>query len=809
MQSQQKKVKWSRGETASALEERTDTGITEVSVSLMENCMADIYGNISRRPALKIMDTEIASISTTYNPLIRQPGKTFPFYISEDDFILINVDYRAYIKGIRIKNKKIVYAVQDTTTANITGISTSATPDTTITFAQQNNYAIIATNGWAIKLTITLGQGNAFSINTEKWNFTAGWYAPNGTQTKAVSILSAIWNKDKLGFTSYTYTEKNGQSTVWSYIDSGLTTPDQAREIEQQIPAGSIIQFPNNGAYMRFEGTSVTDSSGAYEWYFQDTTFTGGLKWSDSVPSTGTYIKAQTTGSITGNLQATVKIYQNGVNTKTVVVNTWFIMVATSGGFIKWDWLTLDGSEGGWSAASNPKIGIYGPLLTPAAASDKTDTIINVEYGYINLTPETGQLLPTPSVVTFNDQRLWAAGWKIENTSDQYALVVGSQIAKYADFKNDYNLANEAITLDILTKYREDVLHLIDYNGLKIFTTGAEWAYINGSSVKQSTNGSLKACAPIVFGSLCLYADQTGNQIRAMQYELQSDIFNSSIINHMTPKDLIWNPICMAQYEDKINNTGRHLFIINSDTDENPRVATSNFVPGNQATIWSRWNTQRIVEEGNAFFEPYNKPLIHEIVDTKKYPIFMVYVDADKEAALWPAILDFESEADLLTQVDESGFYYPCLLKTGTGLTIGAGYMPNVTVAVYSDGVYQYETTTNNNGELVRKPTGLTNVTVGMPINARIVSHPIDVGGKTKTITKRIAKAVMSVRNTEPGAVTINGKTGYMNPAKDTINFYGVTGMKRETIYTITNNKGAKFTIESLTMNIEYGTLIS
>ena len=67
----------------------------------------------------------------------------------------------------------------------------------------------------------------------------------------------------------------------------------------------------------------------------------------------------------------------------------------------------------------------------------------------------------------------------------------------------------------------------------------------------------------------------------------------------------------------------------------------------------------------------------------------------------------------------------------------------------------------------------------------------------------------MSVRNTEPGAVTINNKTGYMNPAKDMINFYGVTGMKREIIYTITNNKGAKFTIESLTMNIEYGTLIS
>ena len=42
MQSQQKKVKWSRGETADALEERTDTGITNVSVSRLENCTCDI-----------------------------------------------------------------------------------------------------------------------------------------------------------------------------------------------------------------------------------------------------------------------------------------------------------------------------------------------------------------------------------------------------------------------------------------------------------------------------------------------------------------------------------------------------------------------------------------------------------------------------------------------------------------------------------------------------------------------------------------------------------------------------------------------
>ena len=67
----------------------------------------------------------------------------------------------------------------------------------------------------------------------------------------------------------------------------------------------------------------------------------------------------------------------------------------------------------------------------------------------------------------------------------------------------------------------------------------------------------------------------------------------------------------------------------------------------------------------------------------------------------------------------------------------------------------------------------------------------------------------MSVHDTPAGAITINGKTGYTNPRIDHICFYGVTGMKDEIKYTITNNNGAMFHLESLLMNIEYGTLDS
>lgn len=793
MQSQQKKVKWSRGETASALEERTDTGITEVSVALMENCMADIYGNISRRPALKLIPMADQNISMFGFGAYMQNPTVFPFYISEDDFVLVFVQSESPLYSVRVKNGTIV------SEANSGPISVSAfSDDDHISYAQQNNYMIVACDKWISKIKIelqsTVFTPEAYGITLEPFVFSGNWYAPNGTQTKAVRIATVEWNKDKQGFTSYTYTDKNGESTVWSYIDAGTTTVEGLNDIINNIPLGSILQFPNNGAYMRFEGISVIDITSSqilgniqYKFIYPEINFDGTLTPSDTVPSTGKYIQITNTIGV-------FNFYENGALIESRKAGPYVMVVANST-------FKRNGANT-WVDVADPEIGIYGPLLTPAAASDKTDTDVNVEYGFVNLTPQENARLPAPSVLCFSDQRLWAGGWNIASADDQYALVIGSQIARYNDFKNDYNLDNEAITLDILTKYKEDVLHLVDYNGLKLFTTGAEWAYADGQPVKQSTNGSLRQCEPIVFGSLCLYADQTGGQIRAMQYEFQNNLFDSTVINQMTPGDLIWQPIAMAQYEDKVNNTGRHLFVLNDYSTTNPRIATSNFVPGNQAAIWSRWKTQDIT---GTYFG--TKSLIAGVINTRKYPIFVIINCANYTStqANYPflrfAVLDFEAEADLMAPIVNG--------KYALASNWREAVLPNVTVAVYSNGVYQYETTTDNTGTLVRQPTGLSNVTVGMPINARVVSHPIDVGGKTKTITKRIAKAVMSVRNTEPGAVTINSKTGYMNPAQDTINFYGVTGMKREIIYTITNNKGAKFTIESLTMNIEYGTLIS
>lgn len=819
MQSQQKRVKWSRGETAEALEERTDTGITQASVELMENCIPDIYGNVSRRPGLKILDG-VSSLCWCFS--YDKYLKVFPFYITETDYILVAIKTHGRPEFMRIKNNTAVGVVTYSTTAIYPESGVLENGSYTyrpISYAQQYNYMIIATATNIYKLTFTFGADDSFTPVIEVFQFSAGWYAPNGTQTRQVNNTMIPGLKFDGHFGGYTYTDIDGTTTVYRYTDTGLTGTSAQNTILQYIQPGDIIQLPNIGTYLRVEGFYSDMGNQA----FPGITFDSVTSPSNTVPSAGS-------GKVCVPWSGTslLKYYNDGVFVQQFqVIGTASVACTTSGtGYYQiTHWLTPGGGNlwGSWTEAdaSNAKLYVYGSLLTPVADESKTDSTVRVEYDYQSLQPTAfGSITtyPHPTKLEFLDQRLWAGGWATSAT-EQYSIVIGSQIARYNDFKNDYNQANEPITADILTKFKEKILHLIDYNGLKIMTESYEYAYTEGRVVKQSANGSFEYCEPIVFDSLCLYIDSTGCQVKAMQYEFQANIFNSSTINQLAPHDLVWYPWAMAQYEDKSNSTGKYLFLLNRE-DASSRVAVCNFVPGNQAEIWNRWTCPTIKTiDGN--FNVINIPFVHTVVNTKQQPIFMVKVNdffkmnnnAEGEVAdgIIPTVLDFTADTDLNGIIDtdnrvQFGYYQ----RTVAGVSlINRLTIVNTAVAIYADGVFQFNTTTDSTGAITDDLSQLTNITVGLPINATIRSHPIDVGGKTKTIKKRIGKTVLSVHNTESGAITVNGKTGYMNPQKDKINFYGVTGMKDEIKYIVTNKNGARFTIESMTMNVEYGTLIS
>lgn len=968
MQSQQKKVKWSRGETADALEERTDTGITQVSVSKLENIIADIYGNISRRPAFKTI-TSVASATdipviagTTHfgNSSFLQPPQSFVFTVDANTYIIFIADpiARAF-GGLLIQNEKFVKRVTITNTTDWTPLYWIGKQ---ISAAQYNNFMVVS-NLYVGDVIFRLTDTN--DIIVEKFKFSAPWYAPGGTQTKTVSatdLPGLEFNADGQGFTAFAWTDDSGNSSPYSIIDTGLNGSTQT--IEETIPIGSIVKFPNMGAYMRVEGYNI----GGHTIYFGEYTFDSATV---EVP-TGSGL-CVTVYSHRGNRfdEFDVVAFNNGTRLGTVwnVNRGWSFWVQVQGGtgFKKLNITKTPGTPATYTASwqdvtpDELDVQMFGPLLTPVAAANKKDTTVTVEYGYISL----DEYMPTQ--FAFSNQRLYAAGFfNIDADIQQIpGYAVGSQIAKYNDFKNDYNTQSEAVVIDISTAYQEQIVALIDYNGLKLLTDAAEYAYTTQGVIKQSENGTLATCKPLVFGSVCLYADKSGGQIRAMQYEFQSDLFSSSSINQMAKEDLIFNTTTMAGHLDKEHFAGRFLYAtqqgydINGNARANHALAVCNMVPGNQAMIWGRWTTPEITTDNNKtrhtivnaievnnkiwFVMACEEVIPGQGITNDAYTLAELDYESvldgettatDTEYRIVPATREndmfawtdqndpdntvythdqnvlqgdniYDADNNIITTADNSPggpnividgigyyawelgadtFYTKSATPEPTGPTtdesrqifnadgtLNDGYyivgynatwdqinispntifpivpvwscdrilagsalqytisgttytadrdttkdvyitfatIPGATVSVFDGDTFKWNDTLDERGLYTQSLAGLEHPRVGFMINATLESHPIDIQGKTYTEKKRIGKAVAVVRNTEPGAFTVCNKTGYMSPDKKSVNFYGCTGMKDLIRYTIKNIQGAKFSIESLTMIIEHGTLDS
>lgn len=965
MQSQQKKVKWSRGETADALEERTDTGITQVSVSKLENIIADIYGNISRRPAFKVISsamgaTQIPVIAGTTHfsdASFKIPPQSFVFTVDANTYIIFIADpgIRAF-GGLLIQNEKFVKRV---TITNTTGWTPLYWLDKQISAAQYNNFMVVS-NLYIGDVIFRLTSTN--DITVEEFKYSAPWYAPGGSQTKTVTaddLPGLEFNNDGLGFTAFAWSDNSGNSSPYSLIDTGLNGSTQP--IEDAIPVGSIVKFPNLGAYMRVEGYRT----GGHTVYFPQYTFDSTGNINTPIPSSGWFI--QMAGAHIGDY-ITFRAYHNGSLIEEIRATFnwdyeyWFQSSVAASGYIKidphsWTWTDVP--------AGTLDVQMFGPLLTPVANNSGKDKIVTVEYGYISL----NDYIPTQ--FTFSNQRLYAAGFFKEDADIQQipGYAVGSQIGKYNDFKNDYNTQSEAVVIDISTAYQEQIVAMIDYNGLKLLTDAAEYAYTSQGIIKQSENGTLATCKPLVFGSVCLYADKSGGQIRAMQYEFQSDLFSSSSINQMAKEDLIFNTTTMAGHVDKEHFTGRFLYTTQQGYDlagnehANHALAVCNMVPGNQAMIWGRWTVPQIVSPGgknrhsivnaievnnkiwfvlaceevipgmqltnNAYTLAeldYDSVLDGEItVANGEYRIIPsihtsdmfawtdpnnpnstaythdqnvlqgdnIYNENDeiiataanspggpnivvdgvgyyawefgsgtvytKSATPTPTGSNPHDESRQLFNADgtlNTGYYmigynqewdfinitaldspipfpiqpvHSCpRILAGSSLEftrLGVQYtmdrdstkdvymrfatIPGATVSVFDGDEFKWNDTLDYRGIYTKSLADLTNPRIGFMINATLESHPIDVGGRTYTDHKRIGKAVAVIRDTEPNAFTVCDRTGYTSTDKKKVNFYGCTGMKDQIRYTIKNIQGAKFTIESLTMIIEYATLDS
>ena len=118
-----------------------------------------------------------------------------------------------------LKNNKFVRRI----TINYSAIGTLSPQSTygrgKVSVSQYNNYMIVA-NLFSPDVIFSL-QGatiDDYSILIQRFQFSAPWYAPNGTQTTQVtSTQVAGLDFDAGSVGNYTFTEANGETTVYAY----------------------------------------------------------------------------------------------------------------------------------------------------------------------------------------------------------------------------------------------------------------------------------------------------------------------------------------------------------------------------------------------------------------------------------------------------------------------------------------------------------------------------------------------------------------------------------------------------------------
>lgn len=169
--------------------------------------------------------------------------------------------------------------------------------------------------------------------------------------------------------------------------------------------------------------------------------------------------------------------------------------------------------------------GTAGDLNTgPAAVTDWAEGAFSGYRGY-------------PSTVAFHEQRLYYA-----NTDHEPQKLWGSYIGAYDNFDDTATTANYAITYEVATEQRNEILWLSSGNlVLNIGTTGGTFSASSGDSsepisptnvmINRDTNYGCAALLPKRISSFLYYVQRDYQKLRELSYSFQID---STISSDMT-----------------------------------------------------------------------------------------------------------------------------------------------------------------------------------------------------------------------------------------------------------------------------------
>lgn len=322
-----------------------------------------------------------------------------------------------------------------------------------------------------------------------------------------------------------------------------------------------------------------------------------------------------------------------------------------------------------------------------------------------------------PITCLFYQQRLWFGG-----SSQRPSTIWASRTGIYNDFNNAGNYDNDGINQDLNTE--NQIVNLLSNRGLQIFTSGDEWTAAEGnltpngfSVVKNTSNGSDINLTPKNLGGVTLFIEKNGKSLLSYVYDYNQAAYKTSNIGILSA--LISEPVDMDIDDNSSLDEGDYLYVVLKDG--------------------------RMLVTSINFEQEINATSIFEVVGTIQ------------------SVCNLINETYMLVTINDDVYLELIDDAINTDLTIQKYVEQTVTGLEDYEGqyVYIYSNSTNygkylvENGEVTLRYTANEICNIGFAFSSRLESNDVTINGRSTSLYKRIAKAVITTRNTNK--IKLNG----------------------------------------------------
>lgn len=367
-----------------------------------------------------------------------------------------------------------------------------------------------------------------------------------------------------------------------------------------------------------------------------------------------------------------------------------------------------------------------------------------------------------PISCLFYQQRLWFGG-----STQRPSTIWASRTGIYNDFNNAGNYDNDAINQDLNTE--NQIVNLLSNRGLQIFTSGDEWTAAEGALtpngftvVKNTSNGSDIGLTPKNLGGVTLFIEKNGKSLLSYVYDYLQAAYKTSNIGILS--SLINEPVDMEIDDNSSLDEGDYLYVVLKDG----RMLVTSINLEQEINATSIFETTGEIQS-----------VCNLINDT----YMLVTINDDT----YLQIIDDKVKTDLTIE--------QYVTDTITGLTDYNGHYINVYTDTEDYGKYLVE-----NGSVTLRYTVNATCKLGFSFSSRLESNDVAINGRSTSVYKRIAKAVVTTLNTN--RIKLNGIEKTSN--NDIFDFFAVSSYGKRVRFII-ESEFNRVEVLSVLLQINYG----